>query len=231
VHDGMTVLRRLISPSSLTLILLCFFLPFFSLSCESGFGGITITYSGTDLAFNGEPSVSGIPASELTDSDWEEIESGGSPLIIVALLSVLAGIGLGAGLPSALARRLSGAVSAGLALLLVLVNQLVMHSEVDRMLEEEAASADMFGAMATDMVSTHNEFGFWVVLLLLLGVAAYNVVELVRPKLAAPGAGPGPQYPGPQPPGRIDEHARRMCPTIAPLHPAPTSAPTPTRSP
>jgi hypothetical protein len=50
--------RRLVSPALLLAVLLCFFLPFFSVS-SSGVGQMKATVTGMDQVFGGEPEYTG----------------------------------------------------------------------------------------------------------------------------------------------------------------------------
>ncbi|QVQ54228.1 hypothetical protein J4H86_11365 [Spiractinospora alimapuensis] len=198
--------RRVISPGGLLLVAVCFFLPFLTVSCESSFGGGSVTYTGFDLAFNGAPSVSGF-GGEASSSDLDDLRAGFQPLAILSLLGLVAGIGLGLALPTPFARWLGGATATLVALASAIAQQVWIRRALDEAIESEASGAG-FGITA-DMLNTSTEFGFTIVLTLLLVVLAYNVVEAVfqaRPDLLPGGNGPThvppPGFPpqGPPPP-------------------------------
>jgi hypothetical protein len=56
-------------------------------------GSLDVTYSGTSLVFNGTPSVSGSLASDLGPADLEDLRPGVQPLMLFALLPLVAGAG------------------------------------------------------------------------------------------------------------------------------------------
>jgi hypothetical protein len=80
--EGVT---RKLSPAALVLALLCFFLPFVTFSCQgqkvASFSGIQLA-TGTTIR---QPQVFGQPKSEKVNAE---------PLAVLALLAVVAGVGL-----------------------------------------------------------------------------------------------------------------------------------------
>ena len=103
--------RRLISPALLLAVLLCFFLPFFSVSCSSGVAQMKATVTGMDQVLGGEPEYTGFrppPAAQGATAVPEE-SSRVSPPAVVGFVAILLGIGVGLGLPRPKARWLSGA--------------------------------------------------------------------------------------------------------------------------
>lgn len=241
--------RRLISPVGSFFVLLCFFLPFFTVSVHFGFGGVEATYSGMDLVFNGRPDLSGLGASEATSRDLDELRAGVSPFAALAVVSLCVGIGLSLGLPSALARWRAGASAGALAWANIVVNQVWIHSEADRGLREELAADPLLIGFAGVSYETMTESGFWVTILPLTGVIIYHVVEIIVnwvARLAAPhhppphgppppgpppGSWPG-QQPPPQPPPHgyptppghptlLPPHGQRPPPPSGPQHPDP----------
>jgi hypothetical protein len=61
--------RRFVSPAVLLAVLLCFFLPFASVSCSSGVGQMKATVTGMDQVFGGESDYTGFrppPTAENT---------------------------------------------------------------------------------------------------------------------------------------------------------------------
>lgn len=210
--------RRFISPAGLFLVLLCFFLPFFSVSCSSGFGELSVTATGMDQVFNGRPDYSGY---QPTAARTRDAEVGVSPLLVIALVAIVAGIGLGLGLPKPLARWAAGAGASLLALLLIVVNQIALHSRVNQELDTaaEGLGDNPFAASFRPMITVSDGAGFWIAVVLLLALVGYNVVEVAwqrspnrRPRFLAGGASsqspypsggrPAPPPPGQAPPGQ-----------------------------
>ncbi|WP_116244302.1 hypothetical protein [Nocardiopsis sp. FIRDI 009] len=178
--------RRLISPSGLAFVLLCFFMPFFTVSCSGAMGDLAITYSGYDLAFNGLPSVDGSFAGEFSDADREDLRSGVQVLALIPLILVVAGAATSAVLPRPFPRSVAAAAAAGLALVLVVVNQMVTHAGAR---EEMSSEAEVDASMAT--IQTTAGVGFWFTFLVLLGVTVFSTVEIVlnRRRASGPSAG------------------------------------------
>lgn len=195
-------LRKLVSPSGVLLVLICLFLPFVGVACEAGAGRISVEVSGWDMVVGGEPSVSATgvfsdPAevddeiSQTTGDDGVDVQ----PLMIVFVLTLLAAAALGFTLRSAAARGMAGLVSTGFAVLILIAAEVVMMEDIT---DEIAGSAGPARLDATELVGTR--FGFWLVLLLLAGLLAYHVTELVlsRRRVAPPTGWPHPpgHYPG-----------------------------------
>jgi hypothetical protein len=198
--------RRFISPALLLAILLCFFLPFFSVSCSSGVGQMKATVTGMDQVFGGEPEYSGFRPPPTGDAvKGQEEKSQISPTALTGFAAIVVGVGLGLGLPRPRARWISGAVASGIALVAVVVNQVMIHRRAQDALDQAASSwrdqlADnpIFGqSIPMPALELGDESGFWVVTGLLGLVVAYNVFEIVLlqrrpnqlPRLAAGGAG------------------------------------------
>ncbi|MBB4929460.1 hypothetical protein F4561_000280 [Lipingzhangella halophila] len=198
--------RKLISPSGLLLVLLCLFLPFVGVSCETGLGTLRVQASGWDLAVNGQPSVSGSAASSDTlrdlagSSGWSEDERVGAHiLMLIGILTLLTGLVLCTILQSVRARALAGLSASCGAAALFAVNEVVVLIGLDDRIEEQAG-------WAGNEIAGGTRYGFWVTLAVLLVIAGYNLVELLRARRpAAPASGPppghGPLYAqGPNPP-------------------------------
>jgi hypothetical protein len=207
--------RRFISPAMLLAVLLCFFLPFFSVSCSAGVGQMKATVTGMDQVFGGEPEYTGFrppPTAEGTTAVDEE-NSRISPSALIGFATIVVGVGLGAGLPRPGARWLSGAVASGIALVAVVVNQVMIHGRAQEALDKAESSFrnqlgnnPIFGqSIPTPVLELDDEPGFWVVTVLLGLVIVYNLWEFVglqrgpsQPTLAADSAGAA--YPSPLPP-------------------------------
>ncbi|MFW5416121.1 hypothetical protein J0910_05805 [Nocardiopsis sp. CNT-189] len=215
--------RRFASPGVLGFVLLCFFLPFVGVSCESSMGSLEVQASGWDMAVGGEPSITGTgvfaegtetDASALTTEDLES-ETGEpietfSPLMLLSALAITAGIIAGS-IPAKPFVRAVGVLSAsGLGLLLSLVNISLALAG--------GAEESSYGVT----VSAGTRAGFWVTAVLLMAVVGFAVFEMAasrRPAPAAPG-GPFPPPPGQAPPGAAP-------PPAGPYRAGPPTGPTP----
>ncbi|MBL8925963.1 MAG: hypothetical protein JNM77_06960 [Pseudonocardia sp.] len=198
--------RRFVSPALLLAILLCFFLPFFSVSCTAGVGQMRATVTGMDQVFGGEPEYTGFrppPTAQGTTAVAEQ-NSRVSPPALIGFAAIVVGIGVGLGLPRARARWMAGAATSGIALVAVVVNQVMAHDRAQEALggvgssfRSQLGNNPIFGrSIPTSMFELDDESGFWVVTVLLAVVLAYNVYEVVvsrrgsnRPELAAGCAG------------------------------------------
>jgi hypothetical protein len=187
--------RRLLSPAGFVLVILCFLFPFIAVSCQSPVGSVSVEYSGNDLAFGGQPSIS------TSDGDVPQ-ESGvppatPQPLALLAYLLTIAGL-FTALISSVRARLRTTAIIASAAALFVIINETSVYNRIVSQLAGQSSSrfdSDL-GGLPIDAVSNlvHTQAGFWLTMLLLLAITALNVVELVRAR-AAPDA-PGPPEPG-----------------------------------
>lgn len=215
-------LKRLISPSGLAFAALCFFFPFFSISCSGMMGSLEVTYSGMALAFNGTPSVSGALASELSSADIDDLRTGAQPLLLLALISLLVGVGLSAGLPNALARSVSTLASGGIALLMAVLNQVAMTVSA-----EEEIRSSMDGQAQLADLQADTGIGIWLLSLALVAVSVWAVLEIVLQRrgpgprmMTAAGMPPGPGGPfGPPPPGQM--RPGQVSPGPGPFGPPP----------
>jgi hypothetical protein len=170
--------RRPVNLSLLVLTLLCLAFPFTAVSCESPMASIEAEYTGWDLAFGGEATIE---VSGKADESAYESKSAmpARPLMIVALLVLLAGIVV---LSRSKAGHLMGAGVGALAAFFLAVNQVSVQ---DFLVAGLSDVENLKAAAASDMVQ--SRFGFWLTLLLTLGVVAYNVTALA---LGARAAGP-----------------------------------------
>ncbi|CAM3620352.1 hypothetical protein GCM10009799_06490 [Nocardiopsis rhodophaea] len=204
--------QRLISPSGIGLVLICLFLPFIGVSCETSLGTLDVQASGWDLAVGGEPSVFGTGVLERDVPHGFDPAGGGAsvrdkredvgvhPLMLVGILSLLTGAVLGIVLPSRLARALGGLATGALALVLFSVNEVLVYSTLEEQLAAEAVWLSGSAEVGT-------RFGFWVTIAVLIAVGAFNANELraaaqqSRPLHGGPPYGPVPPPPvSPQPP-------------------------------
>jgi hypothetical protein len=220
--------RRFISPAMLLAVLLCFFLPFFSVSCTAGVGQMQATVTGMDQVFGGEPEYSGFRPPAAAGAAADEESSQVSPLALTGFATIVVGIGLGLGLPRPRVRWVSGAVASGIALVAVVVNQVMVHARAQEALDgaessfrDQLGSSSIFGqAIPMPALELHDEPGFWIVTVLLGLVLAYNVYELAvhhpRTTATVPGSPIPPPYPQAAPPGYPPGHPQLPPPGYPP---------------
>ena len=186
--------KRLISPSGIAFVVLCFFFPFFSVSCSGVLGSLEVSYSGMALAFDGAPHINGTLADELGPGDLQELEVGVVPALLISLVTLIAGGVLSGVLPGRVARSASGLSAAALTLVLVVVNQVGMHSGFQEEVQAEVGEAyTQYGHLEATA-----GLGFWLVCVGLFGVLLYNAVDL---SLYRRGPVPGTVTAGGMPPG------------------------------
>jgi hypothetical protein len=162
--------RKLVSPGGFLLVLLCFALPFVTVSCDHPAGTVTLDYTGGDLLLGGEPSMSGLPRSAPSpDGTIADAQ-------LFAFLAFLAGLlGLCAGFAWLWrARALAGLLAAGLAATFLVLNQTTV---LRRIRDEIEASGRFLPGAADEMVVTR--YGFWLALTLLGLLVGYHLFEVV----------------------------------------------------
>ncbi len=172
--------RRWLNPATLVLGLLCFLLPFATVSCglPDGYGraktGGTTTYTGVDLVVSGTPDV---PDDQLRPpAQQRDDRLAPQPLLLVAVLTAIAALGTAVAVRAPRRRRAVVAVLAAAVALCLLAGQAVV---VDLLATRvRAQSALPPGHTAKDFVGTG--FGFWLALVLFAGAAAGNALGLLR---------------------------------------------------
>ena len=181
--------RRFVSPALLLAILLCFFMPFFSVSCTAGVGQMKATVTGMDQVVGGKPEYSGFrppPTAQGTTASAEQ-NSRVSPSALVGFATIVVGIGVGLGLPRARARWMAGAAMSGIALVAVVVNQVMVHDraeealgQVESSFRSQLGNNPIFGrSIPTPCSSSMTSPGSGLSRVLLAVVLAYNVYEFV----------------------------------------------------
>jgi hypothetical protein len=212
-----TLIDRLLSPAGFGLVLLLFLLPFVTVSCGVKTGGASadveqsFSFTGVDLVVGGSPDITvsgrtieGVEESETVEGDEAAVmavfdERYGKyyppqPLAVGAALVIFAGMLAGLLLP--LARRSwANAVAAQLGALLLAIEVFVIAgaraedaiteglSDVDGAAEAIAAGALTWG--------TSPGIGFWLAVLVLVGLAAWQAHVAYHGKArAAPPDGP-----------------------------------------
>jgi hypothetical protein len=167
------------SSALFALVVICFLMPFASTSCTlpGGYGrgaaGSSTIYRGVDLAVGAVPAVTPDDRPARPGATVNSGQLGFQPEATLALLAVLAGLGLaltGAG------ARVLGVWALGTAAVLVLAEVVVVHAISDRIAASDAQLPA--GKVATDYVNSGQGFGFAMILLLLL--AALNAVAAIR---------------------------------------------------
>jgi len=172
--------RRWPNPAALVLVVLCFLLPFATVSCglPGGYGratpGGTTTYTGVDLVVGGTPDV---PVKHLRPPAEQRVDRlTPQPLLLAALLTAIA-----AALTALAARpprrrwAVVAALAAASALSLCAGQAVVVDQLAARIRAQSALPA---GRTAHDFVGTG--IGFWLALALLTATTAGNVVGLLR---------------------------------------------------
>ncbi|MEV4515297.1 rod shape-determining protein [Dactylosporangium sp. NPDC049525] len=166
--------RRWRSPATVLLVLLCFALPFATVSCglPDGYGraqpGGTSEYTGFDLASGGAPAVR---KDQLRPPDqWRPDRLAPQPAYVAALLLLAAALAA-----TALGRdRRRRAVTAALAALAVLVLAAGQALVTDRLAAAVLEQSRMpEGRTADDMVGTGP--GFWLAVILLTLLTTANL--------------------------------------------------------
>lgn len=177
------------SPALFLGVLICFLLPFASLSCG---GQKLATFSGIQL-------VLGVDASDVMSDQMAELgqalgeapaqeeETSREPLAIVALLAALAGLVLTLRGPAGL--KMKAAAAAGLVGVVALIG---LSMSLSSQVRDQAAAEGMEGmegmmeGMA--MFDVSMEPGYWLALALFAAAAVINGMAVREGKSAASGA-------------------------------------------
>ena len=169
--------HRIISPAGFLFVLLCFALPFLSVSCESEAQTVGVNYTGIDFIAGGKPDVIG----SLAGTSWEKVPSPDpQPLAFLALFSIFTGIAF-VFVSDHRARALAGTWAGSFAAAFLVSNQLVAHSYAVAELRKSPVPPDAI----EDMVK--SRIGFWLALVLLLAVVGYNAFEIIRERAGLAG--------------------------------------------
>lgn len=161
--------RSLLSPSGFAFVVLCFFLPFLTLSCESGMGDLHVTYTGVDLALDRVPTVEG-SAAALASPEAFRI---GTMVLILASL-VLSGLGfLLTLLVGHRPTQLFIGLVASVAALATLITDLVWLYQ-----EHGAGSREHLLGLATAQSSIG--LGLWLALGLLVFLVVFHLLGFLR---------------------------------------------------
>ena len=176
-----TLLDRLLSPAGFGLVLLLFLLPFATVSCGVDNDKVSANFTGVDFLVGGPPDISGhdIDADVATqlvavfENDYQV-----EPLAIVAPGLVFIGMLLGL-IPLARIRAWASAGTAAVALLvLAVVVFFRAPSRVDAAMDRFQAATNIEEDITT---STAGAYGFWLMVVLLAGLAVWNGYQATRP--------------------------------------------------
>lgn len=194
-----TLLGRLLSPAGFGLVLLLFLLPFATVSCSAESEHINATFTGLDFVIGGEPTITGTNVDEdvapelaATFIDFYDAE----PLAIIAAVLLLAGMA------AALIRQrkpralVSATIAAVVVVLLAVAIFIRAPSKVNEAMEWVRAQAGLDRPIDA---STSPTVGFWLAIVLLVALAAWQGFEAARADGHADGhadgAGPPPAPP------------------------------------
>jgi hypothetical protein len=174
-----TLAGKLLSPAGFGLVLIFCLLPFLTVSCGTQTETIDSTFTGVDLVIGGPPDITGpgVDAGaeqELRDlfADRMDLE----PLALLAALLLFAGMGVSLVRDRRLGHGLAIALALGAAALLTGA-VLRAGPRVDDALTELNEGNDLPEALSWDV---HLQYGFWLAMAALVGLAAGHAVALVR---------------------------------------------------
>jgi hypothetical protein len=214
-----TLLDRLLSPAGFGLVLLLFLLPFATVSCGVETEHVDATFTGLDLMVGGEPSLSGTNIDDQSEAELTALfvdRYDAEPLAILAAVLLLGGMA------AALIRQrqLRSTVSAGIAAVVVVLLAVELFVRApgkvgDAMAWFRAES----GLQDPVTTSTSPAFAFWIAIVVLIGLAAWQGYEAVRANGPAVAAGPPPDTspPGPAPSAPAPDAS---APPLRPAEPA-----------
>ncbi|MFI5952594.1 hypothetical protein [Cryptosporangium sp. NPDC051539] len=207
----MPLVRRLLSPAGLLLALLCFGLPFVTVSCESPMGSVSTNVSGAAVVVDARPDVEGtgifVGAGSGSDVDPSSPDvsttnrvKGGLARLFVAGSVVLTLVAFGLSwVPRSRWWPAGAAVACVGAIGLLAIGVSALRAALIGVLGESLSSLGESYARAAARDMVHVRFGPWVVAALLAAAATALAAEAVRrrplPRAAAPPPG------GPPPAG------------------------------
>jgi hypothetical protein len=182
---------RWLNPTTLGLAILCFVLPFVTVSCApDGYGrgqaGTTTSYTGVDLVVGAEPKFSP-PEKAKPPETAHSVKLYPQPAAAAVLLLLIAAIAYALRVQHPRSRRGGVALLTAIAATALLVNQALVESAVAVKLGDELTQALPPGKVLRDYVKSGPGFG--ICLLLLLVVAVVNAIgwwaARARPALVA----------------------------------------------
>lgn len=137
-------------------ILICFFLPWFSVSCNNQ---KILTFSGTDLA--GLTKVE-MPSFDMLGKNKSNADKATNPLAVLLLLITF--IGIVAGVTSSKSGHTVSLSSGGISFVLLLL----LHVSLGNDLKKETQGA----------LQLSTEMGYWMLLLTYIGIGITNITAL-----------------------------------------------------
>lgn len=163
--------RGLISPAGLLLALLCFGLPFVTVSCETPITSVSADYTGWDFVFAGEPHVTTSGPGGDVVAQQRDASIPWQPLALLAVLVIIGGIVLTFVSPRN--RRVTGIVAGSVGAVLLIANQSMARTAI----LGELKKSYVIPPWTIDKL-VESRIGYWLALVLLVGVVGYNAVEL-----------------------------------------------------
>jgi len=181
-----TLAARLFSPTGFVLVLLTFLLPFLAVACQAGGSdgrtfSFSATFTGVDLVVGGTPTVTSSIDNGNVDEASEPIDA--QPLAIAAVIVLVAGIAV-AFIRRPIVRLAAGAGTGIIGAAMIFAAEFQARSTLVDLVR---ASVEDVNVNAEDFVRTR--YGFWLALILALGVALGNAVALTRALRVVPGEG------------------------------------------
>jgi len=171
-----TLAARLFSPTGFVLVLLTFLLPFLAVACEVRTEdqslSFSATFTGVDLVVGGTPTVSSSIEDQRLDEAGEPIDP--QPLAIAAVIVLAAGVGIAFIRPTVV-RLAAGAGTGIIGAATIFAAEFQARSTLEDLVRPSVADLDI---TAEDLVRTR--YGFWLALILALGLALGNAVLLTR---------------------------------------------------
>ncbi|QER41756.1 hypothetical protein F1847_02940 [Thermodesulfobacterium sp. TA1] len=155
-------MTKKISPALFGIVILCFFLPWFSVSCQ---GQKIITVTGIQLVTGTTIEEPKMPLELGVNQKNEKRKIEGEPIAILILLAAIAGLGLNFLLKGK--RRAVGSVAvggAGISLLLIL------KLKLDKNIMKETGG----------MLQLNSEIGFFLTALLFIFAIGVNIYSLIQ---------------------------------------------------
>ena len=189
------LLRKLLSPVGFLFVMLCFLLPFVTVSCSTlETGRVWATYTGVDLATRHPASdvhlsdellkMSDATAADTPGRGQIDSEAGGpvtaQPLVVASLVVALAGILLGL-LRRPWSKALAGAGAALITAILLVGAQLIALHAVRTLYLSELLRYNAYpGVTESPPMDVQPRYGFWLALVLSIALAVFNGMTLLR---------------------------------------------------
>jgi hypothetical protein len=183
---------RWLNPTTLGLAILCFVLPFVTVSCDApgGYGrgqtGTTTTYTGVDLVVGAEPKFAP-PEKAKPPEAAHAVKLYPQPAAVAVLLLLVAAIAYAVRVQHPRVRRGGVALLTAIAATALLVNQALVESAIAVKLGDQLTQLLPPGKVLRDYVKTGAGFGLCLLLLFL--VAVVNTIgwwtARARPALVA----------------------------------------------